>query len=159
MAIWQYDFHLIPEQGVVAQVGHLPIAIQDAEQRLEIYWTSEYLTEDIATEIDRILPAGSSWRSGLQIWGSDDGSRIDISYRADRIESVFIRFDLRQPSLKLMMSIVDLARLHEWLILTNEGYLLKPSIKSLLSRIRQSPSFRFVEDPEQFLRALSDEEP
>jgi hypothetical protein len=53
-----------------------------------------------------------------------------------------------------LSDVVQVAHGHDCMLRTEDGKVLRPSVKRLLTEIQDSRAFRFVEDPERFLKAL-----
>ena len=132
MATWQADFHvLVP--------GALPT---DYRERLA-----------------GLLPTCKSWREGLEIWGTDDGDRIDVSHEPDEPPEVFVRFDLRRWNPELYRRFVAFARDIGGELRTADGTVNGTEVplrtEDLERTLRSSDAARFVADPVGFLDALS----
>lgn len=155
MAIWQFDFHLVPRREFERQFGTIPVTISEEYYKEIAWWTEVSLLEELNADFSTLLPKGSSWDSQSTSWGTEDGDRIDVLREDHGIAEVFGRLDTRTLSLPFLNCLVEIARRHDLLIVTESRHVLRPSVKELLAAIRRSPSFAFVRDPEGFLRLLS----
>ncbi|WP_119269755.1 hypothetical protein [Taklimakanibacter deserti] len=57
-------------------------------------------------------------------------------------------------AVRFIQTIVKIAEENSLLILMENGYLIRPSVNGILRAIQKSPAFKFVENPEMFLKQL-----
>jgi hypothetical protein len=159
VAVWQFDFHLIPASSVSRRFRVVPLTISMDEYDRVDWWDEVDLVRDLRADFSSILAPLRSWRPQLEMWGEDDGNRIDVSFEGDQIASVFGRIDVRDLSLVFLNSLVAIARRRDLIMLTEDRHLLSSmTVKAVLSAIHRSSSFAFVSDPEEFLRRLAESE-
>jgi hypothetical protein len=131
MAAWQADFELRPDDRP--------------------------LPPDYRARLSALLPAGTSWTPELEMWGEEDGNRIDVwpAPRADGGDAL-LRIDMRSYdpawAARALTTIRDLGR-DLWPAWHDAAPVRDPEELELV--LRGSPAFRFVEDPEAFLRRVS----
>jgi hypothetical protein len=155
MATWQFDFHFLPAEMVRRRYGAVPVTMTREDLDDVTWWEGFEQRDGLEAEVSRFLPRSQSWSADIQMWGDEDGDRFDVCLEAGRVVSVFGRVDVRRMSLPFLSSVVELARKLDLLILTQDNHVLRPSFKELVSAIRRSSSFRFVRDPEGFLKELA----
>jgi len=155
MATWQYDFHLLPSEGVVRRYRTIPVVISQSDFDQEQWWDGSPPPNEFESEISQLLPPLPSWSSDLKQWGFDDGNRIDICRNKGMFSSIYVRVDVRDVSLVFIATLMDMARRNGCLLRTQEGRVIPPSFAIVLSAIRGSKAFRFVQDPQAFLDALA----
>lgn len=154
MAAWQFDFHLLPRAAVQGQYGTLPLVIsRDAFNSTD--WWCATSAEDQLGELSSLLPGAQSWSPQIQRWGTEDGDRIDISRKEGRLHGVFVRVDVRVISYNFLAAILAAARKHDWVIRTQDSRVLRPSFGGMMSEIQKSDCFRFVSDPDGFIREMA----
>ena len=163
MAVWQASFHMVPRERVAElfpgwfdppfepdYVTTLP-----SEDPTELdWWASRQPPADFRAALDRLLPRFSSWSPDLEWWGSEDKDRVDVFSEAGRIESVYIRFDMRAPNAKFVDGIATLAADMNCDFIGLPGMLYEGSAAGLAVALRNSPALRFVEDPIAFLSTV-----
>jgi hypothetical protein len=71
------------------------------------------------------------------------------------VSSVFVRVDVRNVSETFIARVLEIARKNGWLLRTDDERVFQPSFAKLLSAIHASAAFRFVENPQRFIEALS----
>jgi hypothetical protein len=127
MAVWQSDFYIIP-------TGH---------------WLPDY-----RERLDTLAPRGSSWSQAIETWGTEDGNRVDV-YLVDGIPSDgVVRLDLRNWDEAFTAGVLALLHEQRFGLEDPTGRWVEPVLGEVALSARGSPAFRFVEDPEQFLRRL-----
>lgn len=154
MAIWQFDLHCLPRRTVVGQIGELPLTILPSGFDDGDWWRGEILETTLADQFSQLLPKAQSWSPKIQMWGQENGDRIDLASDDATIQDVLVRIDVRNIDYKFLMSFIQCADANNWVLLTQDNYVLVPSLSRLLSAIRRSDSFQFVADPHDFLKRL-----
>jgi len=127
MAIWQADFRLVFPQP---------------------------LARDHRTQLSAILAPGKSWFPDLETWGAEDSHRIDIWHRNGQPQKGNMRLDLRSPDPVLLEQILSWVRSNGVELLDEAGRKVEPNIGELSLALRGSKAFRFVENPDLYLRRL-----
>jgi len=156
LAIWQFDLHVLPCDAVKAAYGDIrPLTLSKSDFEKYANWDECHL-KDIEGAVASLLEERSSWGRHLRTWGDEDGNRIDLTYQAGILSSIFVRIDVRTVSYTFIGGFLDVARRNDWVLLTGDGRLLDPSASQLLSAIQRSTAAKFVADPEQFLKNLGE---
>ena len=128
MATWQADFRLLPTDG----------------------WPSDY-----RDQLNRFLPPATTWTPSIEMWGVEDGNRIDVVLEDGQPVEGLARVDLRDWSLSFIIGLTEFARQAKLRIETESGVPLEPSRAAVAMALRTSPAFRFVDDPVHFLDQLA----
>jgi len=136
----------------------MPITLPVEEYDRVDWWEGVDLLQPVARELSELLPRGRPWNSEQETWGEEDGDRFDVLRDGPQISEMYGRLDVRRPSLQFLNRIVEIARRHDLLIVTEDRHVLRPTMKELLAAIHRSRSFAFVIDPEGFLNRLADAE-
>ena len=126
MAAWQTDFTLVSPAGA--------------------------LSSDYRARLDEVLPRGSSWSDDIEQWGTEDGHRIDVSRDDEGKVEVFARFDMRAPDLELWGRFLGFVRAEGLEMRDSFGRPVAATFGEFALALRGSPAFRFVENPQAFLR-------
>jgi len=97
MAVWQASFHIVPHERVAElfpgwfepPLDPDYVATLPTEDPSELdWWSSRHPPADFRANLDRLAPRLSSWSSQLQLWGSEDGDRVDVFLEGGRVESI-----------------------------------------------------------------------
>lgn len=143
MAIWQFDFHVIPNSFLNSQYGNIN----------EYSWNYKKINrEDF--ENPNFLKLIKSDNNEAQ-WGDYDKTCINFLFRNNYLHEIFCRIDLRELDIDLLKKIVfyfqqiDGSILYGDRIYTLNGVTLKKLILS-------SNSFKFCTAPLDFFNELKD---
>ena len=141
MATWQCDFEVVPSQSPTPTSDDPWLQFPPAPA-----W-EEWITA--------VLDPGPTWHRDLRGWGPQDGNRIEAWLDAGRLASLRTRLDLRDPDLQtFVLRLVSLLGRLDAVLETHYGTRLPTSLRALTEAIEGSPAFRFVKDPDAFLRRL-----
>jgi hypothetical protein len=154
MAAWQFDVHLLPLAEIITRYRAVPIHISKAELDRGDWWKGVSIVGGLKAELSGLLPRLATWNNQIERWGTEDGNRIEFMREDDSICDVWLRFDVRGNSYAYLSDVVQVARRHECMLRTEDGKVFRPSVTRLLTEIHGSTAFRFVESPEQFMKAL-----
>ncbi len=100
----------------------------------------------------RVLSKGKSWHLDLTLLGKAEADDIQLWRREGKVESVQVRFDLRQPNMTLFREVVSIAReLGLAIVVLETKSVLPLDIQRLLRAAAESAAAHFVVDPESFL--------
>ena len=155
MATWQFDVFLIPRASVTMDTGHLRLTSLELDRELLLNLASVDISRDSFFELVEGIPIVKSWDKESKIWGDMEGDRIDVLMINDKMIETFFRIDVRNISLVFLSKIIKFALANGLVLLTSAGQILQPSVKLLMNAIRRSGAFRFVLDPQDFLRKLN----
>lgn len=168
MAIYQYYLAFIPQVGLLTKHGKIPAEINVTTEdgyfnaNTEQYWElAEINFENIKLEIDRLIDKAD--------WGNDEESlnwktctnevdndaSMSINSETKKIEHLSFRADLREPQLKFLIGMLDLAKKKEMVFMDRKGKILKTEYNEIKDYIKNSNSFKFIENPERFLDDLN----
>lgn len=154
MAAWQVDSHLLPTSAILRRYGVVPINISSDDFNSTTWWNTNIDIESLATELSAIMPRLHSWSPNLQMWGEEDGNRVDLALKGGSIAEIFVRIDVRAVSISFLTGVIKLARKADLKFRMSNGRVLSPALRQLMEAIRGSPAFRYVEDPAGYLSML-----
>jgi hypothetical protein len=156
MAVWQYDMHLIPRERVMSMFYSLPARLEPELWESVDWWRDSEVGAACVAILDAAFPRYESWDASASTWGSDNGDHIAIRKGDEQTTSVFLRIDVLRLTHEVLASVVRFASCCDCVVLTEDLRLLEPDLETLSAAIRQSPAFRFVQDPQRLLsEALS----
>jgi hypothetical protein len=130
MAAWQADFELLPDD--------IP------------------LPTGYRARLDGLLPRGRSWAPDLERWGDETGHRIDVWRAGDGSASALLRVDMRHcdPAWIERVFLVVRSLGRQLGPVWSEGSHAPSDPGELALVLEGSPAFRFVADPQAFIRRL-----
>ena len=153
MAIWQFDFSLVPKAAVVAFHGCVPDSLDgyaafDLEEEFDLdsdypnYWEGG-VSHQVVQAVRERLPLRRSWSEEAEMYGDERGTSVEIWS-----DDVNCRVDARSSPLPDLEFFAQLACDAECLIvLKGTGSPLEPSLLSLRCAFKASRAYRFCKDP------------
>lgn len=174
---------VIPKKGIVEYFGMIPEKLEvDFKKRTEAFLKNEMEDEfdyfefiqhkcwhianvapsEIIKEIDQKLDR-ANWGNGktLNNWKTettevDNDAWILTNENLNQIEEFAFRADLRQPQLRFLIEMVQLAKEKEFLLIDIKGNLIEPEIENVFQLIGKSNAGKFVDNPTSFLTDLTE---
>jgi hypothetical protein len=154
VAVWQFKVALLPQQWIDAGGSVLSLEAEDGYE-FAAAWRG-YDRRRLQEMLGALLPRGKSWHADLILWGNFESDDIQLSLHNGAVESVQVRFDLRNPNFAMFLKLAALAKeLHLAILAPEAGTLLSPEPDRLLRAAAESAAAHFVIDPESFLLAAS----
>lgn len=164
MAIWQYTVILIPTDNFEENYKEFINQIEtDYRKETYFFWKNYYLNKKlIAKKIDSYISEYKSetknsiyWKGNVEKFQDNDCS---LFFEGDSIKEFDIRFDIRnKENVKIFVELIlQLATEHK-LKFMNLKYHFFEAHKDLLTKdIMESNATKFLTNPEEFLKSLTD---
>jgi hypothetical protein len=116
------------------------------------WWNDAKLPQGYEQHLAVFLPWVKPWSDGWQVFGNEEGTRVDVIGNGSRIEEVRVRIDVREPDLDLLQRLVDFVADADCVSLNAARQIIQPRVEDLCVEIETSPAASFVVDPEGFLQ-------
>lgn len=142
MALWQFDFHIVPRRRCVI--------VEDLDDEDILSWKQDEIS---SIEIS-FLVRKASWTEDIVQYGELDGTCIEFLYEDRKLEEISCRFDLRVLSKKLLKEILDFAEKIDGMIFY-EGKIYAPKLDEVVELIKNSKANKFCQNPINFFEELS----
>ena len=114
------------------------------------------LLSDASTSIlTSELPATVSWNEEDKLFGDLDATCVEIVFYHSAIDEISVRLDIRSLFQKQLNAIIEFARFNNLQILYNEKT-IPATADNVCTMIRQCDALRFLKNPQQFLKELSE---
>ena len=179
MAIYQYNINLIPRQSIIEKCGFIPETLPIDNEAWSKHWNSKSLEADYdfedalnypwwskrKTDFKSIEPFIDSYTkpiewskhyAGIKTYGDNDTNDMSIDIADDGcIENFSCRLDLRKFDDIFITNILKIAKQLDCLLMDRKGNLFEPYGEALWESIQQSNSYKFVDNPTDFLEKLS----
>lgn len=110
MAIWQYDFYLVPNRDLINQIGTIPSRLSNDQFNELKYWVSQQPAEGFQERFGRWRKQFPSWTRDLSWWGSEESDRIDVWQKDGLVTEIRFRIELRRLDVGFIQLMVDVAR-------------------------------------------------
>lgn len=169
MAIWQFDVLLVPSARAheLAQgSGRFPRRIVDSlfndlgdslEEPIETIdlWDGYTLPDGYEDSLGEFLTRAKGRDPEWQMFGVEDGTRIDVVFEDGKVDDVKARIDARTADISTLKHIADFAKSWDCVLVTFEGHVIEPDARSLAAVFRRSRAFQFALDPRGYIERLN----
>lgn len=156
MAIWTFNFYLLPEEALIREHGEIPKSLDSYKVRLpddsivepeedshHNYWEGLTPSKMVIEFILSKLPATGSWSTDAQMFGDDESHKIEIWH--DDLECAL---DARDADEGWVLFFMQLARMLACKIACVEtGKIIDAEESSFWVEYERSRAKWFVEDP------------
>jgi hypothetical protein len=151
MALWQWDFYLIPRNEALRNVSEIP-ARMELEYYESIPWWRAYTWDQLYGLLDGILPRHDPPEAQhSRSWGTFVNDSIDLSGPNEVPVDVYLRIDLGNLNYALLKSIISVAQKADFVFyLPDEEKIIDPDLAGLLEEMHKSRKMVFVTDPAKF---------
>ncbi|WP_423036993.1 hypothetical protein [Undibacterium sp. Tian12W] len=158
MAIWHFEFSLIPTAGICKAHGkmvdflpeygrHQPDAPLLENDDFFNYWAGSDLSSGPVRLLEQLLPHKTSWSSDARMYGSKEQSQLEVWD-----DGIHCAFNVANLDVTLLTAIVNIAHdLDCKLALKDGGRLIDPDTDMVIEALRDSLAWKFVKDPEGVL--------
>ena len=150
MAIYQYEFEVVPKRNVDKSKITVPSLISQNEYKAINWWKGVELQSSILSEIARTLKKENSWSDDILQFGDLESTNIQLVYESNKIVEFYVRIDLRSIRKEMFQCILDIVSKCDGIILSEENNLYYPFDPNFIEEIRRSPSFIFVKNCEEW---------
>jgi len=155
MAVWQFDLRMVPRDSVCAFVSDESDGIGDDMIDAVDWWRSAELPAGWEARVDQVLPRSASWDPEWRVFGSEQGTRVDVISTGGRIEEVRLRLDARELGPSVLEQLMELVKDARCSLVTPTGRVIEPDPSSVWVELELSPARKYVRDPSAFLNDLS----
>ena len=171
MAIWQFSITFLPKEPLLKEFGEIPSRLsedywqlldyenlEESDDPLRKFWHGHTLEfyESIIAELSNNYPE-VEWLKEYKNsygWGNTQTDDIYLSFEENQVTEFTGRNNLRQIDKKFISRILKISQEKDLVLVDRNGNIFEPQWESLLSRIKESDSFRFVENPRKFIENL-----
>ena len=155
MAIWQFTIEFVPKANLIQYFGEILKQIDE-----ELTWQKDFtdgvnLPENyeeflnILGEKERL-----KWTENSLNWGDyDNGTHITISLPNKDLPAVRARFHVGDLDLNFVKTVLEFAKLCDCVLLTKNQNIIEPESDLFMDELRNSNSYRFCQNPIEYLQS------
>jgi hypothetical protein len=142
MAAWHTEFHVVPKRVLAAAAPPLTADVLESVE----WWAGVALPTDYRERLGAAAPPALSASPGLEVWGGEDGNRIEVRSAAGSATSVRARLDVRQPDAKFAAGLLLFVRASNATLVRADGWVTDPTPGGFGIALRGSEAWRVVYD-------------
>ena len=139
MALWQFDFYIVPRERCVI--------VENLESKDILSWKQNSIS---LIEID-FLEKTPNWTEDIVQYGKADETCIQFLYEDEALEEISCRFDLRSLSKKMLEKILDYIERINGMVFY-EGKIYAPEINGIIELMKNSKANKFCKNPINFFK-------
>jgi len=110
MALWQYQFTIIPNQYILKDISN-----EEFEYEL---WEHANIHKEDFMQVNSFLPKTKSWSEYLDIYGNTDSNCLEVFFdREERVTSVSLRIDFRSDYNKILYQLLSFFKAKDYTLL------------------------------------------
>lgn len=145
MAIWQFEFLIIPKDRD---------KIKFKEDDEFISWIGVNISSSAISYLSHALTCEKSWSNDIQQYGNRDSTCIEIFFKEKEIEEIRCRFDLRDLTKSVLVKVLDFITMINGEIFYN-GNSYKADLETAVSLMKSSDAAKFCNNPLEYIRGLA----
>lgn len=150
VAVWQFNIAFLPQDWLDAGGDVSSLFAEGTFDATSAWWS--YRHPKLEETLGSALSKGKSWHPDLTVWGSEQTDDIQLWRSRGKVNSVVVRFDLRQPNMTLLQQVILMAQELDLAIVALETRsVVQPDVDRLLRAAAESRAAHFVLDPASFL--------
>src|SRR6266498_3271921 len=155
MAVWQFDLLLISRGNVISLFGVVPPLLEEIDLEKVESWKVVLLDINCEELFSSFVSVDESWSPEIQMWGEENGNRVEVVGAIDQPESIFIRIDARELNDRFLHGVVKAAeRLDALLLLIENMKVIEPRLHLLKESVNCSNAKRWVDNPTKFIKSI-----
>jgi len=161
MAIWHFVVHLVPRKGILDVHGKIPPVLNqylarasssdfEEDKKYFNYWHDTSIDDETRSQIVEFLPLMESWSHDAQMFGYEEGTRVELWS-----DELIIYYDVRNDNLALLKKLAEISSdLGLLFVLKDSGKVIEPEIGQLVSEVKSSIAMRYLRNPKDTIESL-----
>ena len=143
MAIWTFDFYIIPKNGMK----------KENFDEL-ILWDKVNINDNSLKELALHLPKSNSWSTAIVQFGQSDETHLQLFYDKTLLQDISCSIDLRSVSIPTIKAIVSFIKNNDAVIFYENNF-YEASMHNLINLLKQSNAFEFCKNPRVYIEKLA----
>lgn len=144
MTAWQFEVGFVPSTALtrLRALSQPPAKIEEADRAG--LWTGVTLPDSLVENLDKLSPDSCLLSPSQLRWGDGGASFIDVFVEGGRVTNISVSLDLRMPCLKFVSDLTLVANRFDWLVITTDGRVFRPTVRQFMVEIQHSPAMRWI---------------
>lgn len=140
MAIWQYTFHVLPNESIKSLLPLKHTSIREDLFDDESYWELYPSTKEKFILIHKFLPKNKSWCNEIDLYGAQDSNCFEVlSNDEGSIISASFRIDFRSNYENILRQIIEFCNINGLALLDEKLNFAPSDFAYLADIIENSP--------------------
>jgi len=141
---WQFEFGFLPARAVTTHWMLSQPSKRSLECETAALWNGMPFPNSLIESLDDLSPHSRLIGSSQMRWGDEAANFIDVFVERDRLVNVSVTLDLRVPCIRFVSDLTLIANRHDWLAITANGRIFRPTVRRFMVEIQRSPAMRWV---------------
>ncbi len=139
-----FSFGFVPATAFTRRcaVRHPPAKLSDTDRASA--WTGTPFSGSLIESLDKVSSAFLRLGDGHLRWGDRDACFIDVFFEGIQLVNVSVMLNLRAPSLEFVSGVALVANHHQWLAVTADGRVFRPTVRRFMMEIQNTPAFHWA---------------
>jgi hypothetical protein len=144
MALWQYEFHVLPKESFSILSNGTQLLLDDGLFDDEPFWKYKPVNKNYFKGIEKILQEGKSWSKQIDLYGNQRSNCLEILFDAltNNVVSVSFRIDFTSDFEMVLREIIEFCISKELIILDEELQIIPLNYESINCIIENSPQVK-----------------
>lgn len=151
MAVWQVEFAIVPRRALAAKPRVALSQIVDAD-----WWSAERLPAGYSNELAAVAAPGASSAIEHQMWGEENGNRVDVWSERGRPVRMTTRIDVRRLDARFGAMLLKFAKIADAVLVRRDGLVVEPLVGAFGGALRSSEAWKYASDPAAHIASYSD---
>jgi hypothetical protein len=141
-AAWQVGFYIVPRNALTTAARPSQATWDDTD-----WWRTSVVPADYRRRLDGVAARGQSKDPDVEIWGREDGNRVDVRSAGGAVRSVQASVDVRRLDSKFGAALIAFVRAIGAVLIRRDGVVVEPNIGAYAAALRTSAAWQFASDP------------
>ncbi|PZF74819.1 hypothetical protein [Taibaiella soli] len=106
MALWQYDFYVLPRAAFSDKPADFRFDWAEGFDTAS-YWSNPSYTRSCFADVARILRPGKSWSKNTDLYGDQESNSFEVLFNEEVIEDVSLRIDFRADYSNILEAFIE----------------------------------------------------
>jgi len=151
MADWQVEFAIVPRRALAAKPRVSLADVIDTD-----WWSAEHLPAGYSQQLAAVAPAGTSSASERQMWGDEEGNRVDVWSENGKPVRMTARVDVRRLDAKFGAMLLQFTRIADAVLMRRDGLVVEPLVGAFGAALRSSDAWKYASDPASHFASYAD---
>ncbi len=142
MAVWQVEFAIVPRRALAVKTGVALSNVVDTD-----WWAVNTLPAGYASKLAAVAPVGASSTTERQMWGEEEGNRVDVWSVNGKPTKMIACVDVRRLDARFGAMLLQFARTADAVLVRRDGVVIEPLVGAFGVALRSSEAWKYASGP------------